>query len=70
MATENQKDQTVFQIKFEGFSLSPEQEQAVSAALRSAALAEIAKFDFRDPIEVRSFGGPGVLPGIEAKVRP
>lgn len=66
---------TTFQISFEGFKLSASQEASVSAALRNAALAEIAKLDFRDPIEIHPLappggpGGPGTPPGMVARLK-
>ncbi|TCR82284.1 hypothetical protein [Rhizobium sp. BK376] len=62
------EDNAIFQIGFKGIALTEKQKSAIVSALRSAMLAEIAKLDFREPFEIEYLGGPGILPGIEARV--
>ena len=61
-------NEAVFEIRLEGLDLNDAQKQNVSKALQSAALAEIAKLDFREPLEIRK-SGPGTLPGLIAVVK-
>jgi hypothetical protein len=66
MTVAKKSEETVFQVRLNGFPLSPDQEKRISVAIRSAAFAELAKLDFRDGCEIRSLAGPGEYEGFEA----
>jgi hypothetical protein len=62
---------TVFEVKLKGISLSPAQKKTIETAVRQAAFTEVAKMDFRKPVEIRAIeslhNGPY---GIEFVAKP
>ncbi|TIL31689.1 hypothetical protein [Mesorhizobium sp.] len=63
--SESNGGDTTFEVRLRGLVMDEHQRQMVAAAVRSAALAEIARMDFR-AIEVKLLDGR--LDGLEAVV--